>query len=84
MVALLVAGFAYLGLRSPGAIQAVEFDEPFIADNKPRKLWVVTGGTRKPVAQIRVEVLRGEWANPSGRSTCPTTRPQAGGCRPAA
>ena len=61
---LLVAGFAYLGLRSPGAIQAVEFDEPFVADNKPRKLWVVTGGTRKPVAQIRVEVLRGEWANP--------------------
>ena len=63
-ITLLVAGFAYLGLRSPGAIQAVEFDEPFIADNKPRKLWVVTGGTRKPVAQIRVEVLRGEWANP--------------------
>ena len=64
MVTLLLAGFGYLGLRSPGSIQAVEFDEPFIADNKPRKLWVVTGGTRRPVAQIRVEVLRGEWANP--------------------
>ncbi|MBP8306457.1 MAG: hypothetical protein KAY46_04285 [Burkholderiaceae bacterium] len=79
VVTLLLAGFGYLGLRSPGSIRSVEFDEPFIADNKPRKLWVVTGGTTKPVAQIRVEVLRGDWANPKWTVNVPDD--QAGGAR---